>query len=260
MRGWTLEELAKETGINAAHLGRIESGTRPPTERIAVACDKAFPHRHNWFTEYWQELQGWSEVPSWFKPWSEHELGTTTFRVWSPLVVHGLLQTEKYATAQISLAPRITPAKVAERVANRMARQQRVLFRDDPPEAWFLVDITSLRRIPAHIRGDQLRHLLEVAELPNITLQVVPECWHAGIPGGFELTDDAAYSESVHTGQVHADEESFSSLARRFDTIRAEAMRASESQTLIREMLAREQLAQIKLLKRPRRVLRRTGQ
>jgi hypothetical protein len=106
----------------------------------------------------------------------------------------------------------------------------------------------------------QLRHLLEVAALPNVTIQVVPECWHGGLPGGFVVADRAAYVESLITGQVYADEETVSSLADCFDTIRAETMRASESTALIREMLARERLAKVQLLKRNRRGLRRSGQ
>ena len=86
-----------------------------------------------------------------------------------------------------------------------MARQKRVLFRDDPPRAWFLVGITSLRSMPAHIMTGQLRHLLEVSAFPNITIQVVPECWHGGLPGGFIVADRAAYVESLFAGQVYAD-------------------------------------------------------
>jgi hypothetical protein len=141
-----------------------------------------------------------------------------------------------------------------------MARQKRVLYRDDPPRAHFLVDITSLRRIPAHITSGQLRHLLEASQRPNITIQVVPECWHAGMSGGFVLTDTAAYAESIATGQVYSgDEETVSALERRFDTLRTEAMRASESQALIREMINRERLAKVDLLKRQRRRVRGDG-
>jgi hypothetical protein len=257
MRGWSLEDLARETGINPAHLSRIESGKRPPTERIASACDKAFPQRHRWFTEYWQELQGWSEVPSWFKPWSEYELSSTTIRSWQPGTVDGLLQTEDYARAQIALRPGITPEKTAERVANRMTRQQRVLYRQDPPLVHFLVDITSLRRMPGQLVPAQLRRLLEAAELPNVMLQVVPECWHNGTSGALILADSAAYTEGLVSGQLFADEQNFSELSRRFASIAAEAMRASESQILIREMLNREQLAKVKLLRRSRQRLRR---
>ena len=145
-RGWALADLARETGISEAHWSRIENGKRPPTEAVAAACDKAFPARKGWFTEYYFELQTWAEVPSWFKPWGDVEMRTTVLYDWSPGVVTGLLQTPGYATAQISLAPGISVEQTTERVANRMARQQRVLHRDDAPKTWFLVDERSLYR------------------------------------------------------------------------------------------------------------------
>ncbi|MCW2893629.1 MAG: hypothetical protein QOG28_2276 [Trebonia sp.] len=260
--GWSLDELARNTSINAAHLSRIENGHRPPTEKVATACDAAFPSRRGWFLEYFTELQRWAEVPSWFRPWAEYEMSTTALHVWSPSVIAGLLQAEDYARAIVSEGPGITPEQVSERVANRMARQKRVLFRDDPPRAWFLIDITSLRRMAASgpVMAAQLRHLLAVSELPNVTIQVVPECVHAGLLGGFTVADGAAYAESVVSGQVFTDEETVSTLARRFDTIRGEAMRVSESAALLREMAAHERLAQVKLQRRQRRGLRRDSQ
>ena len=244
------------SGISIGHLSRIENGKRPPTEQVAMACDNAFPERRGWFLRFYHELQTWAETPSWFKPFGEHEMATATIRSWSPNVVDGLLQTEEYARAQIGLFPGVSKDQVDDRVANRMARQQRVLYRENPPTAHFLVDITSLQRMPASFRTAQLCHLLETAALPNVTIQVVPVCWHSGMSGGFILTDRAGYAEAVHAGQVHGDDETVGALASRFDSIRSEAMRASESATLIREMLAHERLAKVKLLKRQRRRLR----
>lgn len=71
----------------------------------------------------------------------------------------------------------------------------------------------------------------------------------------------AAYAESVHVGQVYADEETVTAMNARFDIIRSEAMRSSESLALIREMLARERrLAKVNLLKRSGRGPRRDRQ
>ena len=81
------------------------------------------------------------------------------------MLIPGLFQTPDYARVWLESLPGVTPGKVEERLKGRMARQQRVLFRDDPPEAWFLVSITSLRNMPADVAGGQLRHLLEVASL-----------------------------------------------------------------------------------------------
>jgi transcriptional regulator with XRE-family HTH domain len=259
MRGWSLDDLARVTGINAAHLSRIENGKRPPTEKTALAIDKALPERKGWFYEYWGDLQEWSEVPSWFKPWSDIEITTATIRSWLPEVIDGLLQTADYARAQMSLYPDITEERLAERVANRIARQNRVLFREDPPKAHFLIDVTALQRIPPAAKDGQLRHLLDVAALPNVTLQVVPVCWHSGMSAGILLADGAAYTESHIGGQVYGDSQSVSSLASRFASIAAESMRASESAALIREMIQRDRLAKVQLLRRSVQRLRRTG-
>src|SRR5882724_4968614 len=102
---WSLDDLAKETDISAAHLSRIENGRRPATEAVAIACDKAFPARNGWFHRYWSALQTWTETPAWFKPWQDYELQASTLRSWSPGVIDGLLQVESYAHAQIGLRP-----------------------------------------------------------------------------------------------------------------------------------------------------------
>jgi hypothetical protein len=122
-----------------------------------------------------------------------------------------------------------------------MTRQQRVLHREDPPAAWFLVDEPTLYRMAASadVMAAQCRHLIEVAALPHVTIQVVPECWHPGVAGGFTVADSGAYVESLLSGQVYADEETVRILARRFDSIRAEAMPASKSRSMFQEMAER---------------------
>jgi hypothetical protein len=249
-RGWSLPELAKVTGIDAGHWSRIENGKRPPTLKIAAACDNAFPERRNWYTDYFNDLQKWSEVPSWFKPWHEFEMNASSLRSWSPGSIDGLMQTEAYARAQIGLAPGITPDQVAERVANRMARQQRVLYREEPPLVHFLVSLVSLRDMPRELVPDQVRRLLDVSALPNVTLQVSPALWNAGMNGSLIIAQNAAYTESLLAGQVYADEETVSSLSRRFASIASDSMRTSDTTALLKGMVDRGRLAQVQLQRR----------
>ena len=75
-----------------------------------------------------------------------------------------------------------------------------------------------------------------VARLPNVTIQVVPTVAHAGLVGGFAITERAAYVETAVAGQVFEDEEIIASLLTRFDTLRNEALRASESLALIEQI------------------------
>ena len=75
-----------------------------------------------------------------------------------------------------------------------------------------------------------------VARLPNVTIQVVPNIAHAGLLGGFAVAERAAYVETAVAGQVFEDAEIIAGLLTRFDTLRNEAFRGSESLTLIERM------------------------
>lgn len=239
MRGWSIHEFARLTGLNAGHLSRIENGKRPPTENVATACDAAFPERKGWFTEYYEELRGWSEVPAAFRDWSEYEDKAVRLYDWWPSIVSGFLQTEDYARALIAAAPRTNAETAAARLANRMERQQRVFMRDDPPAAWLIVDELSLYRCvgSAEVMAMQVRRLSDVASMPKVTMQVLPAIAHNANASGFIVADErAAYAEHVAGGYVFTDEQTVSALALRFDTLRGECYRVSESAALLERM------------------------
>ena len=131
----------------------------------------------------------------------------------------------------------MTDDQVSERLAARLARQA-ILARDDPPAAWFLVDEAVLHRCVGSpdVMAGQLRHLGGVARLPNVTVQVVPAIAHAGLLGGFAVAGRAAYVETAVAGQVFEDADIIAGLLTRFDTLRNEALRGSESLALIERM------------------------
>ena len=237
-RGWSLVELAKRMGVDAAHLGRVESGKRPPTENLAVKCDAVFPERQGWFSEFYDESRHWPEVPATFKSWPEYEDKASNLRDWSPSIVTGLLQTEAYARALISVQPDITQETVSARVAARMERQKRVMVRDNPPSARFIIDELSLYREVGspEVMASQLRRLLEVAAMPRVTMQVLPAIAHPVNASGFLMADDAVWIEHAAGGFVYTDEETVSALAVRFDALRGECYRVSESAALLERL------------------------
>jgi hypothetical protein len=100
------------------------------------------------------------------------------------------------------------------------------------------VDEAALRRCigSPEVMAAQLAHLGGVARLPNVTIQVVPNIAHAGLLGGFAVAERAAYVETAVAGQVFEDAEIIAGLLTRFDTLRNEAFRGSESLTLIERM------------------------
>ena len=237
-RGWSLMELAQRMGVDAAHLGRVESGKRPPTENLAAKCDEVFAERRGWFSEFYSESRHWPEVPASFKSWPEYEDKAASLRVWSPSIIHGLLQTEAYACALISVQPAITQETVSARLVSRMERQKRVIDRDNPPSAWFVIDELSLYREvgSAQTMAAQLHRLLQVAAMPAITIQVLPAVAHPVNASGFLMADDAVWIEHAAGGFVYTERETFSGIALRFDSLRGECYRVSDSLALIERL------------------------
>lgn len=237
--GRCLRELSQRTGIDAGHLSRIENGKRPPTETIALACDEVFPERHGWYMDWYTESREWSEIPASFRSWQEYEDKATRLYVWSPGIVHGLLQTEDYARELLLTMPKATKEAVAARLTARIERQRRTIGRPDPPAAWFIVDELSLYRLvgSASVMAAQLRRLLDVAAMPGVTVQVLPAIGHPATAGETIITDDAAYVENLLVGAVLTGE-TVSSLMAVFDSLRGECYRVSESLALIERLAA----------------------
>jgi hypothetical protein len=168
-----------------------------------------------------------------FRNWSELEDKATCLRAWSPGIIHGLLQTEDYAAALLATMPGASEETVTSRLRARMERQRRVISRDTPPAAWFVVDEMALYRpvgSPA-IMATQMRQIAALAALPDVTVQILPAIAHPATASGFVIADDSAWCEHVAGGFVYTDQ-TVTSLLRLFDSLRAECYRASESAAL----------------------------
>jgi transcriptional regulator with XRE-family HTH domain len=229
-RGWTIDELARRSSISPAHISNIEGGHRAPTEKSATAVDRAFGGHAFW--DLYHEVKTW--MPPGFRDWQEHEDKTTTLRDYSPTVLTGLLQTERYARTILESFG-ATEDVVRTRLANRLERQRHLFGRE--VRAWFLVDEASLYRLAGtpEVMTEALDRVLEVARLPLVTVQVLPPVIHPATASGFVLTDTAAYCEHVTGGFVYTEAMIRTKLDVLFDTLRGECMRVSESQAVIRE-------------------------
>jgi hypothetical protein len=96
---------------------------------------------------------------------------------WEPFVVHGLLQTAEYAAAVEHTDPDpIGDDEVSRRVETRLARQGALDRSPDPLGLSVVLDESVLTRVAGgrDVMADQLRHLVEIADRPNIDLRVLP--------------------------------------------------------------------------------------
>jgi len=105
------------------------------------------------------------------------------------LVVPGLLQTEEYARALMSVHE-LGPEKTERFVGSRRVRQE-LLDRADAPELSFVVDESVLLRAVGGraVMRAQLQRLLDLAERPHVAIRVLPLALgeHVGLRGPFVL-------------------------------------------------------------------------
>jgi transcriptional regulator with XRE-family HTH domain len=162
---------------------------------------------------WWQKYA--DVVPDWFAVYVGLEEAAQLIRLYEVQFVPGLLQTEDYARAVITLgAPGVTPEEVERRVALRLGRQK-LLTRENAPRLWAVIDEAALRRPIGgrDVLRAQLERLISAAGEPNITLQVMPFLYggHAAEGGAFTIMrfpeadlPDMVYMEQL-TGALYLD-------------------------------------------------------
>lgn len=105
-----------------------------------------------------------------------YESSAKIVRNFEPLLVPGLLQTEDYARVVIETVEADSPQQVDALVDLRTQRQEILTKQPSSTDFHFILDEAVIRRIVGGpgIARQQLRHLREVAEYPNVTIRVVP--------------------------------------------------------------------------------------
>ncbi|MFF5931582.1 helix-turn-helix domain-containing protein [Streptomyces hydrogenans] len=134
---------------------------------------------------WWEQYS--SVVPDWFDKLIGLQEGASVIWTYEVLLVPGLLQTPEYAFAVARAGfPLNDRVDIEARVKLRVERQ-RILSRDDGPRVWALFDgdvLTRNRIGSREVMYQQISHLIDLADHPRITLQIVPESFvvTAGTP------------------------------------------------------------------------------
>ncbi|HVB41364.1 MAG TPA: helix-turn-helix transcriptional regulator [Streptosporangiaceae bacterium] len=149
-------------------------GVTDEQEREALRALANRANAQGWWHDYSDVL------PNWFEAYVGLEEAASQVRCYEVQFVPGLMQTGDYARAVTLLGHQnASPREVDRRVGLRLARQA-VLTRPDPPNIWAVLDEAVLRRPiggPDVMRA-QIRYLIELAQKPHVTVQIVP--FHAG--------------------------------------------------------------------------------
>lgn len=146
-------------------------------------------------------------VPAWFEVYIGLEGDASSISVYEAQLVHGLLQTADYARCVIRADdPEIPDADVERMVTLRLSRQAR-LNTPDAPSLWVILDEAVLRRPVGgpEMMAAQLEHIAKAAELPTVTIQVLPFAVgaHAGLGSSFAVL---AFADEGDTDVVYVEE------------------------------------------------------
>lgn len=133
---------------------------------------------------------------------------------------------------------------VEEGVRARLKRQE-ILTRPKPPFIRAYLDQSVIERPmgSAEIQRDQLARLLELAELPRVTVRVVPtdSGAHVGRDGSFHVMTvdgtDVAFTETIGPGRLVRDVSEVRAYAHWFERIGDVALLTRASPDLIRETM-----------------------
>jgi transcriptional regulator with XRE-family HTH domain len=200
--GVSPEQAAYEIRASRSKISRMEHGRvgfkrRDVADLLALygVRDEQVRDRMLSFAERASTPGWWSKyddvLPDWFEAFLGLEGAASVIRTFELQFVYGLFQTEAYARAVTSLGNKTASAEEIDRRVSVRLKRQDVLASPEPPQVWSVMDEAVLRRPVGGrtVMRAQLAHLIEVAGLPRITIQVVPFArgGHAAAGGSFTV-------------------------------------------------------------------------
>lgn len=198
--------------------------------------------------------QGWwakfdDLMPDWFETFVGLEQATSLIRAYEVQLVPGLFQTEAYARAVMKIGFRGSPPdEIERRVSFRMSRQQILDRPEGEPRIWAIIDESALRRALGgpDVMREQLGRLIEVAEMPQVSLQVMPFDRPGQSPSGgaFEILrfaesdlPDVVYLEQL-TSALYLDRpDEVDHYREVMNSLSAEAETPAESQARLKKII-----------------------
>ncbi|MET9445696.1 helix-turn-helix domain-containing protein [Streptomyces cinerochromogenes] len=220
LKGMTAEEVAERLLVSQSKISRLENGRRSISQRDVRDLCGVYEVEDQRIVDSLMEMARDSRQQGWWHtfgdiPYSVYiglETDAESLRVYEPQLVTGLLQTRAYAEALVQGAlPETSTAEIEKRVQVRMRRQERITAQNNPLRLWVVLDEAALKRVVGSrlVMREQLEHLIEMSQLPHVTVQVLPfdVGAHPGLNGQYAILEfaDAADSSVVYLEGVTSD-------------------------------------------------------
>ncbi|MFF0834464.1 MULTISPECIES: helix-turn-helix domain-containing protein [unclassified Streptomyces] len=253
LKGMTAEEVAERLLVSQSKISRLENGRRSISQRDVRDLCGVYEVEDQRVVDSLMEMARDSRQQGWWHtfgdiPYSVYiglETDAESLRVYEPQLVTGLLQTPAYAEALVRGAlPETSTAEIEKRVRVRMRRQERITAEVNALRLWVVLDEAALRRVVGSrlVMREQLEHLIEMSQLPHVTVQVLPfeVGAHPGLNGQYAILEftDAADSSVVYLEGVTSDlylekAPDVQKYAVMYEHLRAQSLNVEQSRQLI---------------------------
>ncbi|MEW2546738.1 helix-turn-helix transcriptional regulator [Streptomyces sp. NPDC047002] len=196
-----------------------------------------------WWHQYNDVLEDWFELHIGL------EEAASLIRTYEVQFLPGLLQTLDYARVVTRLGYPDAPESKIERLVGLRLERQKLLDLPEAPTLWAVLDEAVLRRPfgGTEVVRAQLTHLIEMADRPNVTLQIAPFSVGAVAAAGTPVTilrfaepdlPDKVYLEQL-TGAIYLDKrEEIDQYSLIMDRLSAEANPPQDTVPYLRSLLA----------------------
>ncbi|MFD6417186.1 helix-turn-helix domain-containing protein [Streptomyces sp. NPDC060194] len=255
LKGMTAEEVAERLLVSQSKISRLENGRRSISQRDVRDLCGVYEVEDIRIVDSLMQMAKDSRQQGWWHafgdiPYSVYiglETDAASLRLFESQVIPGLLQTRAYAQAMVQGgAPESTPAEIEKRVQVRLRRQERI-FDESPLRLWAVLDEAALRRAVGGgpVMVEQLEHLIELSNLPHVTVQVMPFSMgaHPGVTGQYAILEfpDTSDSSVVYIEGVTSDlylekTNDVQKYAVMYEHLRAQALNADQSRGYIIEI------------------------
>ncbi|RIV40833.1 helix-turn-helix domain-containing protein [Micromonospora radicis] len=253
-KGLTAEETAKLVRCSTSRISRIESGEIKPRagdvmELLVTYGVRIDDEPGTSLLELARDLREegwWQRLGGKYATYIAYETEAAELKNFEPMLVPGLLQTERYAREVNIIGRETDPATVEQRVTARMTRQEVLHRQPTPLRLHAILSEASLRTEVggSEVLREQLHHLVKVSQLPNVTIQVLrfEAGAHLADSSGFALLsfehDDPplGYIETLAGELFLESSRDLARLSAAYDNLRMLARSPAESMTFVKEL------------------------
>ncbi|MEW1546476.1 helix-turn-helix transcriptional regulator [Streptomyces tsukubensis] len=254
--GAMVQALREHAGLSRAEFAeivRFSKHTVESVERGRRMPDEAYVERGEGATGNTGALREGAKhltrrdpgLAAWFRQWARLEKKAVILGTYECRIVPGLLQSRGYAyTTFANHMPPPSEDQLEAQLNARFNRQQIIRDRPNTEFSFIIEEYVACRRLGGvETTREQLDLLIELSELRNVTVQIMPTETevHAGLGGPISVMElpegkRLAYSEGQESGRLISDVKQVAVLHQRYATLRSQARNPLDSVGLLKRI------------------------